>query len=186
MLPVLDDSTRDALLTLARDSIMSAFRGSGASGPEIPPALAAASAAGAFVTLKRSGRLRGCIGRMEGGGPIPELIAEMARSAAFEDPRFHPLAAGELDECSIEITLLGPRQGIGSIEEIEVGRHGVWLSMRGRSAVFLPQVATEQGWDRKQLLDELTAKAGLPPGSWAEANATLMIFEGLAFGEPED
>ena len=70
--------------------------------------------------------------------------------------------------------------------EIEVGRHGVWLSLRGRSAVFLPQVAIEQGWDRKQLLDELALKAGLPPGSWADAKARLMVFEGLAFGESGD
>ncbi|MFZ4617206.1 MAG: AmmeMemoRadiSam system protein A [Rectinemataceae bacterium] len=186
MLPVLDDSTRRALLALARSSIRGAFRGIDADEPEIPPGLAATSAAGAFVTLKRAGRLRGCIGRMEGGGPLPALIVEMARAAAFEDPRFRPLGPGELDECAIEITLLGPRQEIGSVEAIELGRHGVWLSLRGRSAVFLPQVATEQGWNRKQLLDELALKAGLPPGSWADEKATLMIFEGFVFGESGD
>lgn len=174
------------MLALARSSIREAFGGHDVAQAELPPGLAATSAAGAFVTLKRAERLRGCIGRMEGGGPLPALIAEMARAAAFEDPRFRPLGPGELDECSIEITLLGPRQEIGSVEEIEAGRHGVWLSLRGRSAVFLPQVAIEQGWDRKQLLDELALKAGLPPGSWADAKARLMVFEGLAFGESGD
>jgi len=138
---------------------------------------------GAFVTLTIGGRLRGCIGRMESKEPVSKTIARMAEAAAFEDPRFRPLSASEFDKISIEITLLGPRRQIQSSEAIELGRHGVWMQKGYSSAVFLPQVAVEQGWDRATLLKELSLKAGLGPSAWQDADTTLMVFEGYEFGE---
>ncbi|HUX40832.1 MAG TPA: AmmeMemoRadiSam system protein A [Rectinemataceae bacterium] len=138
---------------------------------------------GAFVTLNEDGRLRGCIGRMESREPLSLTIEAMAVAAAFEDPRFKPLSAGELDRISVEITLLGPRRKIATPEAIELGRHGVWLEQGYASAVFLPQVAVEQGWDRPTLLRELCRKAGLRADAWKDADCVLMVFEGFVFGD---
>jgi len=115
--------------------------------------------------------------------PLYETVREMARSAAFEDPRFAPVSREELDSIEIEITALSPMRKIASVEEIEVGRHGIHIQKLWRSGVFLPQVATEQGWDRDQLLEEVCYKAGLPGDSWKGPDAVISIFEGLVFGE---
>ena len=139
---------------------------------------------GAFVTLNEDGRLRGCIGRMESRDPLSVTIRAMAVAAAFEDPRFRPLSAGELNRITVEITLLGPRRKIASPEAIELGRHGVWLQQGFSSAVFLPQVAVEQGWDRPTLLRELCRKAGLSGEAWEDPDCELMVFEGYVFGDP--
>jgi len=139
---------------------------------------------GAFVTLNENGRLRGCIGRMESRDPLSVTIGAMAVAAAFEDPRFRPLSAAELDRISVEITLLGPRRKIESPEAIELGRHGVWIQQGYASAVFLPQVAVEQGWDRPTLLRELCRKAGLRADAWKDSDSVLMVFEGFVFGDP--
>ena len=117
--------------------------------------------------------------------PLPMTIRPMALAAAFEDPRFPPLSEAELAGLHIEITLLGPRRDISRVEEIEVGKHGVFIRKGMRQAVFLPQVATEQGWDRNQLLTQLCRKAKLPDEAWREGEAVIMIFEGLAFGEDD-
>lgn len=138
---------------------------------------------GAFVTLSKGGRLRGCIGRMESAEPLSLTIQAMALAAAFEDPRFEPLRPEEFEGLDLEITLLGPRRPIASAEEILVGRHGVHLQRGYASAVFLPQVATEQGWDRETLLEELGMKAGLGPEAWKAPGTRLSVFEGLVFGE---
>lgn len=138
---------------------------------------------GAFVSLHERGSLRGCIGRMSAEGLLVHTVAEMARAAAFEDPRFPRLRREELPEVAIEITVLSPMRAIDDPKEIEIGRHGVHLSLAGRSAVFLPQVAPEQGWGREELLDNLALKAGLPPASWNRSEARLSVFEGLVFGE---
>ena len=137
---------------------------------------------GAFVTL-RSGKgesapLRGCIGRMTADESLIEVVREMARAAAFEDPRFPPLKADEYPGISVEITVLTPMRPIKSVEEIEIGRHGVYLTKGWQQAVFLPQVATEQRWNREELLANLCRKAGLPPNAWKESDARFQIFEG--------
>ena len=107
----------------------------------------------------------------------------MAVAAAFEDPRFRPISAAELAHVAVEITLLGPRKKIESPDAILLGRDGVWLEQGYSSAVFLPQVAVEQGWDRITLLRELSRKAGLRPDAWQESETTLMVFEGFVFGD---
>lgn len=107
----------------------------------------------------------------------------MALAAAFEDPRFMPLAPEELNRVDLEITVLSPLRRIGGPEEIELGRHGLYLVLGRRAGVFLPQVPVEQGWDLPTYLEELCHKAGLPEGSWRAPDAELSVFEGLVFGE---
>jgi AmmeMemoRadiSam system protein B/AmmeMemoRadiSam system protein A len=139
---------------------------------------------GVFVTLKKKGKLRGCIGRIIGDEPLCKLVGAMALQAAFNDNRFQPLAADELNDTKIEISVLTPMKKVAGAADIVVGRDGVLLSKDGRSAVFLPQVATEQGWNREELLDNLCLKAGLTTGSWKEG-AQLSTFQAVVFSETE-
>lgn len=152
----------------------------GATGPA-----GAAYSAGAFVTLHENGQLRGCIGRMRSELPLDETISEMALAAAFEDPRFDPVSRAEIADITIEITVLGIPRKIASAEEIIVGNHGIYIIAKGRSGVLLPQVATENGWNRLEFLNHVCLKAGLPLGAWQEAATQLFIFEGIVFGESD-
>jgi MEMO1 family protein len=138
---------------------------------------------GVFVTLNEDGQLRGCIGRLAGDLPLGQAVGAMALQAAFDDPRFAPLRAEELGRLSIEISALTPPAPVSGPRDIVVGRDGVVLRKGGRSAVFLPQVATEQGWDRDELLAQLCVKAGLPRDAWREG-AQFSVFQAVVFGEP--
>jgi AmmeMemoRadiSam system protein A len=120
---------------------------------------------------------------MDAKESLARTIREVALSAAFEDPRFEPLGRGELPGISLEITVLTPMRQIGSVAEIEVGRHGVYMSKGWHSAVFLPQVALEQGWDRDELLVNLCYKAGLSANAWKESDSKFQVFEGRVFEE---
>jgi AmmeMemoRadiSam system protein A len=143
---------------------------------------------GAFVTLhKQSGSngrsLRGCIGRMTANLPLEEVVRVMAHEAAFGDPRFPPLRPGELEQCHIEISVLSPMSVCPDPQQVEVGVHGLYLVRGGRAGVLLPQVPIEQGWNRKQYLDYICIKAGLPPESYNASDATLYTFTAVVFGE---
>jgi AmmeMemoRadiSam system protein B/AmmeMemoRadiSam system protein A len=137
---------------------------------------------GAFVTLKKHGDLRGCIGRIPPEEPLAPLVGAMALAAAFNDSRFQPLSPAELKEVEIEISALTPPRHIARAEQIVIGRDGVILAKGLNTAVFLPQVATEQGWGRDQLLDRLCEKAGLVAGCWREG-AQLSVFQAEVFHE---
>lgn len=139
---------------------------------------------GAFVTLKLadSGRLRGCIGEYPSGKPMYQVVIDKALSSAFDDPRFPPLSPGELEKLRIEISAIYPPRPVDSYEDIVIGTHGMILSKNGRRAVFLPQVAPEQGWDLAETLSHLSQKAGLSPDAWKEG-AQFAIFEAEVFGE---
>lgn len=141
-------------------------------------------ARGAFVTLKKSGQLRGCIGHMAEDLPLCRVVGSMALRAAFQDPRFEPLAAEEWKDVELEISVLTPSRPIRDPDEIVPGRDGVVLQKGGKSAVFLPQVATEQGWSREEMLDHLSRKAGLPAGAWKEG-ATFSVFQAEVFSEKD-
>ena len=105
--------------------------------------------------------------------PLYQTVAAMARAAAFEDPRFRPLAAAEWPEVDFDISILGPTSPCPDIDLIELGRHGLMLEARGRTAVFLPQVPVEQGWSVKGTLEQLCRKASLPPGTWRDRTAVI-------------
>ncbi len=139
---------------------------------------------GVFVTLKKKGELRGCIGHMIADEPLGKIVGTMAIQAALNDRRFSPLTAEELKDIEIEISVLTPMKKIASAADILVGRDGVLLTKDGRSAVFLPQVATEQGWSREETLDHLCQKAGLDAGCWKKG-AQFSTFQALVFNESE-
>lgn len=136
---------------------------------------------GAFVTYQKgkSKELRGCIGYMEGIFPLWETVARMAYAAAFEDTRFFPIKKAELPDISYEITVLTPFEPCAGIEDIEIGKHGILMECSGHRAVFLPQVPLEQGWNKKQTLEFLSLKAGLPKNAWQESKAKFFVFTGI-------
>ena len=139
---------------------------------------------GVFVTLEMNHRLRGCIGHMAEDRPLCQVVGAMALQAAFNDRRFRPLTPDEFGAIDFEISVLTPRRKIGGADKIVIGRHGVVLEKGGRSAVYLPQVAPEQGWDREETLSHLCEKAGLAGDCWRK-NASFSVFEAEVFGEEE-
>jgi AmmeMemoRadiSam system protein A len=142
------------------------------------------AASGAFVTLKRGGRLRGCIGTLECRRPLAEEVARVAVSAAREDPRFEPLRASELEDLDVEVSVLGPLEAIDPHDPaaIEIGRHGLVVEQGRRRGLLLPQVATEWGWHREEFLSQTCVKAGLPRDAWRQG-ATVYRFDAVVFGD---
>lgn len=138
---------------------------------------------GAFVTLERDGQLRGCIGNIQARNPLFLAIMKNGVNAAVNDRRFRPVAADELDDLTVEVSVLTPLRPIADLEDFRVGEQGIVLSKQGRRAVFLPEVAVEQGWDREQTLSHLSKKAGLSKDAWREG-ARFEVFESIKYGAP--
>jgi AmmeMemoRadiSam system protein A len=138
---------------------------------------------GVFVSLHRGDELRGCIGQLT---PERELFRTMQRcavSAATEDLRFAPVAIGELPELTIEISVLTPFRRIGNVEEIEVGKHGIYMARGSHRGLLLPQVATSYGWDRNVFLAQTCRKAGLSEDAWQDPATAISIFEAQVFSD---
>ncbi|MDD4817553.1 MAG: AmmeMemoRadiSam system protein A [Victivallaceae bacterium] len=139
-----------------------------------------------FVTLNdASGELRGCIGSIEAVEPLGDSLERNALNAALCDPRFPPVEPDELPELHIEVSVLTPLRLIASPAEFVVGRHGILFELGRSHAVFLPQVAVEQGWDAETTLNFLANKAGLPKEAWRHPQARFSVFEAEVFGEAE-
>ncbi len=138
---------------------------------------------GAFVSLHKNEDLRGCIGYILPVMPLIEAVREMAFSAAIKDSRFMPVSSEELKDISIEISVLTPPKVIATREEFIVGKHGIIIEHDRKSAVFLPQVAPEQGWDREETLSHLCIKAGLDKNDYMHPNMVFKIFEAIVFSE---
>ena len=138
---------------------------------------------GCFVTIHKRSQLRGCIGMFEGRGSLWKNVEEMAIQAAFHDPRFQPLTSKEYDDIDIEISALSPLRKASSVDEIKVGEHGIYITRGINRGVLLPQVATEQGWDRDTFLDHTCLKAGLKPGCWRKDDTLIEVFTAEVFGE---
>ena len=138
---------------------------------------------GAFVTLHKAGRLRGCIGYVEAVRPLCQTVRECARAAALEDPRFSPVTPDELGSLRLEISALSPLTEIRP-EQVEVGRHGLLISRGFQRGLLLPQVPVEWKWDRERFLSETCLKAGLPTDAWKHG-ATIQAFTAQVFSEPE-
>jgi hypothetical protein len=178
----LDAAARTELLGIARRAIEGAVRGSRA--PEPASANAALQTPqGAFVTITIRGQLRGCIGTFREDTPLFRTVAQMAVAAAREDPRFPPLSPAELPKIHVEISALTPMKPVADVGEIEVGRHGLYITRGFSSGVLLPQVATEYGWDRTTFLEQTCRKAGLGKDDW-KSGAHIQSFEAEVFGEP--
>jgi hypothetical protein len=179
----LQNSERRALLTFARETILRYLTTQTTPLARNLPARMDFPQ-GAFVTLKKSGQLRGCIGHIPGDTELGKTVGAMALQAAFNDPRFAPLELGELKNLEIEISVLTPMKRIATADEIVVGRDGVLMSKAGTSAVFLPQVATENNWNRTEMLDNLCIKAGLKAGCW-KSQAEFQVFQAEVFSESQ-
>jgi hypothetical protein len=177
----LDAAARTELLGIARRAIAETVRGSQRTETKTAnPALQTPQ--GAFVTITIGGELRGCIGTFREDTPLFRTVAQMAVAAAKEDPRFPPLSAAELPKIHVEISALTPMKPVADVREIEVGRHGLYITRGFNSGVLLPQVATEYGWDRTTFLEQTCRKAGLPKNAWQEG-AKILSFEAEVFGE---
>ncbi|MCE5282135.1 MAG: AmmeMemoRadiSam system protein A [Deltaproteobacteria bacterium] len=178
----LSPEERDFLLALAKGTIGARLTGEAA--PPVPAEMSRLrQKRGVFVTLKKRGRLRGCIGYVEALKPLAESVREMALEAAFRDPRFAPLGQEEFREVSFEISVLSPLREIQDVEEIEVGLHGLYIVRGYQAGLLLPQVATEHRWDRRTFLEETCGKAGLPPRAWQERGTRIFVFSVDVFGE---
>lgn len=181
--PELELSAADkvGLLSLARHSIARRIRSDEPElNLEITPPMQ--DIMGAFVSLHRHGQLRGCIGEIFPRRELYEAVADQAVNAAFHDPRFPRLSEDELAEVDIEISALTTPHRVNSQEDIEIGRHGIVLYKGSRSAVFLPQVAPEQGWGLEETLTHLSMKAGLAPDDW-KSGCEFHVFEAIVFRE---
>ncbi|MBP7205537.1 MAG: AmmeMemoRadiSam system protein A [Candidatus Cloacimonetes bacterium] len=176
----MNDDQKKTLLKLARDSIASRFN-RGQVDPPAEPEFQ--QKRGLFVSLHLEGDLRGCIGLIEARQTIARGVFEMAREAAFGDPRFPPLRRDELDRLEIEISVLSELIPVTDISGIVIGRDGLLLRQGFRSGVFLPQVPVEWNWDLHTYLTQLCRKAGLPDGTWKRDDARLFRFEAEVFSE---
>lgn len=179
----LSAAERRDLLWLARASIRSSLGGEAR--PEIPLTPAMQELTAAFVSLHCEGQLRGCVGSVLPEKPLYEMVAHMACSAAFDDPRFPPVTLVEVPSIDIEISRLS-RMVPAQPADVRPGVHGVCVARDQQRAVFLPQVATTHNWDRDTLLDELCRKACLPHDAWTQADCSLMVFVAEVFGEERD
>ena len=137
------------------------------------------------MTLHKLGQLRGCIGTFASSHPLLDTISEMAISASQKDPRFPPVAQNEMKDIDMEISVLSPLQEIKDISEIEVGKHGIYITRGYNSGVLLPQVATEQEWDRDTFLSHTCMKAGMAQDCWQDGDCKIEIFSAQVFGEKQ-
>lgn len=181
MAEMLTKKERSELLKIARDTIVAYVSGG------TIPAVAATSRgvnleSGCFVTIKQHGQLRGCIGNFVSDQPLYRLVQEMAVSAATRDPRFYPMKPQDLNDFDLEISVLSPLERIASLDEIQVGTHGLYIVKNSYRGVLLPQVATEYGWDRETFLKHTCLKAGLPENAWKK-DCDIYVFSALVFGE---
>lgn len=179
----LNETEKNASLNIARKTLEECFAGRDYL-PETGGHRVFGERHGAFVTLRKRGELRGCIGLFESDKPLSEVIKEMTLAAAFQDNRFEPLIKDEMSEVKIEISVLSPMKKIGNIDGIELGKHGVNIRRGRNSGVFLPQVARETGWDKNTFLNSLCVeKAGLEPGCWRDPQTEIFIFTAQVFEE---
>ncbi|MDP7741433.1 MAG: AmmeMemoRadiSam system protein B [Lentisphaeria bacterium] len=180
---VMSEEAVDVLLNVAHDAIASELANEEYRPPSTaPPHLYDHGAC--FVTLRLRGDLRGCMGSLEAKEPLLENVGRNAVNAAFHDPRFPSLTDTEFRDVDLQISCLTPQRPIASIDDFELGRHGIILEKDGKRAVFLPQVATEQRWDRETTMLHLERKAGLREGSWRQG-AQLYVFETVCCGGRE-
>jgi AmmeMemoRadiSam system protein A len=180
---ILTSEERGILLRAAREAIESRLERRHPSYPEATGNLKKKS--GAFVTLNKKDKLRGCIGFVIAARPLLQTVIEAAEASAFHDPRFPPLDVRELADISIDISVLSEPRPVRSLDEIQVGTHGLIVHQGHRSGLLLPQVATEYGWDRDTFLTNTCHKAGLPGDCWRQADTEIELFAAEVFGEKE-
>jgi AmmeMemoRadiSam system protein A len=174
----------EELLKIARETLRLAITEGRTYEPPRPDAAELLEERGVFVTLKKRGMLRGCIGYVLPTTPLYLAVRDMAINSALRDPRFPPVAAAELPELYIEISVMTLLQPVADPNEIVVGEDGLVIEAEGQGGLLLPQVAPEQGWNREQFLEGVCMKAGLPPDAYTWENAKLQKFQAHIFGGP--
>ena len=181
----MNEQQKKTLLCTARDAVAAAV-----TGKEFVPAKTddpqLNAHCGCFVTLKNKGRLRGCIGRFVSDEPLIELIAEMAKASATSDPRFFndPITADEVDALDIEISVLSPLKKTDDPLSLRLGTDGIYIRKGSASGCFLPQVATEAGWNKEEFLSYCCLhKAGLNAGAWKQPDTDVYLFTADVFSE---
>ena len=170
---------RALLLRLAHEAIAAALHGREIS--VVPPSLHLSEPRGVFTTLYRRGDLRGCVGYLLPVTSLYRTVAESARGAAFDDSRFSPVTLEETPELQVSLSILSALQRILP-DEIEVGRHGLVVSLGAYRGLLLPQVPVEHGWNRVTFLEQTCRKAGLPLNAW-QTGARLEVFSAEVFGD---
>ncbi len=171
------------LLSLARKAILEYVKSGQAKEISVED-VGLSDRVGCFVTIKSHKNLRGCIGCFTSEEPLWHTVQEFAIAAASRDPRFYPLHPDELGDITIEISVLSSLTKIESVDEIQVGTHGLYIEKNMYRGVLLPQVATEHGWDKNTFLAQTCLKAGLEPDAW-ESGADIYIFSAQIFGEKQ-
>jgi AmmeMemoRadiSam system protein A len=141
---------------------------------------------GAFVTLKENGQLRGCIGYIQAVKPLYETVKDVAKLAAVNDYRFNPVTQDELGKLEYEVSVLTPLKKIKDINDIQVGKHGLYMKRGFNSGLLLPQVATEYNWDKETFLKETCRKAGLQQDAWKDKSTEIYIFSAEVFDEEKN
>ena len=180
----MNENERLQLIDLARNSITNSFNPQTHSDLVYQNNPVFMNERAVFVTLHKAGNLRGCIGHMQARMPLYKAVIEMATAAAFEDPRFPSVKEEELDEIEIEISVLSPMERIFDYNKIRMGIDGVYIKQEFRSGVYLPQVATDTGWDRETFLRSLcSSKAGLPADAYKDPNTEIYIYQVEKFSE---
>lgn len=180
----LNKEERKKLIDIARLSIMEAVTGKRQFYPAVTEEKLKENC-GAFVTIKKHGDLRGCIGYIIAVKSLYETVEDVAKSAAVNDYRFSPVSKDELDELELEISVLTPMRRIDNVEEIEVGKHGLYMKRGFNSGLLLPQVATEYGWDKETFLQHTCMKAGLPTDAWRDKSTEIYVFSAEVFSEKD-
>ncbi|MGC2197613.1 MAG: AmmeMemoRadiSam system protein B [Terriglobales bacterium] len=179
--PSLQLSQQKQLLELARKSVETAVRESRRYDPPWPESQAFLQERSVFVTLRKGGELRGCIGDVSGAKPLYLAVRDAAVLAALRDPRFPPVTSDELRDLDYEISVLSPFRRVSDVEQIRIGPHGLLLKKGDNEGLLLPQVPTEQNWNRRTFLEQTALKAGLDPHDWQDADADLFFFSAQVF-----
>jgi AmmeMemoRadiSam system protein A len=177
----LADCEKKLLLEVARRACTSAVERRD-SPSDLPVSDALRRPGGAFVTLHRGSRLRGCIGQLPSREPLIEVVARCARGAALEDPRFSPVGLEEIAEIDVEISVLSPLEEIAP-DQIEAGKHGLVVSQGWQRGVLLPQVAAQFGWTAERFLEETCVKAGFDRAAWKDPETRIQAFTAEVFSE---
>jgi len=184
----MNETSRKALLKIARETVEAVIRGEPVPMYQVSnPDLLVQQ--GAFVTLKKHGQLRGCIGRFTSNEPLYRTVQQMAIASATEDMRFvfNRIQPEELPEIDVEVSVLSPMEKTDDPLSLELGKHGIYIKRGFQSGCFLPQVATETGWDKETFLSRCCGgKAGLPEEAWKDPETEVYLFTAEVFGEKDE
>jgi len=179
----LSEQDKNELLALARKSVEYVVQKNELYEPPASASAALNQERGAFVTLTKSGDLRGCIGYTSAVKPLYLTVRDTATHAALHDPRFQAVSASELPQLAYEISVLSPLRRVTDIEQIKIGEHGLLMKNGGSEGLLLPQVPVEQKWDRQTFLEQTCRKAGMSPDCWKDENTDIFSFTAVVFHE---